>query len=191
MSVTKGQKQALRAKVLAERSRFSESDWSAKSNVIINQLFQTEAFRQSGLVHTYVSMNSRREVNTEPLIEYILESDKRLFVPITNMEAGTLSHGELTDISELETNKWGVRESRQSRELDLEALDMIIVPMAAADRKGNRLGYGKGFYDRFLAQAGAVKIGLVFHDFLFEAIPTEEFDEKMDIIITEEEVVYL
>jgi 5-formyltetrahydrofolate cyclo-ligase len=157
MSVTKGQKQALRAKVLAERSRFSESDWSAKSNVIINQLFQTEAFRQSGTVHTYVSINGRKEVNTEPLIEYILESDKRLFVPITNMETCTLSHGELTDVSELETNKWGVREPKQSCELDLETLDVIIVPMAAADRKGNRLGYGKGFYDRFFSSGWGCK----------------------------------
>jgi 5-formyltetrahydrofolate cyclo-ligase len=62
--------------------------------------------------------------------------------------------------------------------------------LAAADRKCNRLGYGKGFYDRFLKKTKAKKVGLVFSDFLFDEIPTEEFDEKLDVIITEEEVIF-
>lgn len=67
---------------------------------------------------------------------------------------------------------------------------MIIIPMAAADRSGNRLGYGKGFYDRFLSESNAFKAGLVFSDFIFSEIPTESFDEKLDAIITENEVIY-
>jgi 5-formyltetrahydrofolate cyclo-ligase len=62
--------------------------------------------------------------------------------------------------------------------------------MAAADKRGNRLGYGKGFYDRFLLQTTALKVGFVFDEFLFDEIPVEEFDVKLDVIITEEELKF-
>ncbi|MAL16318.1 MAG: 5-formyltetrahydrofolate cyclo-ligase [Balneola sp.] len=187
---SKANKQKLRDKVLEERSHISEAVWQQSSHKIIETLQSTDFYKEAKVVHTYLSLNSRREVATDPLIESLFNSDKRVVVPITHFQSGTLTHTEIDSTSELEANKWGVREPRDSDNFDIAELDLIIIPLAAADRKCNRLGYGKGFYDRFLKKTKAKKVGLVFSDFLFDEIPTEEFDEKLDVIITEEEVIF-
>jgi 5-formyltetrahydrofolate cyclo-ligase len=190
MSSNKVEKQTLREKVLKERSLISEATWRGSSQKIIEALQATDFYKEAKVVHTYLSMNSRREVATDFLIENLFNSDKRVVVPITDFETGSLTHTEIDSTSELKVNKWGVLEPEESEEFDISELDLIVIPMAAAGRKGSRLGYGKGFYDRFLEKTEAKKVGLVFNVFLFDEIPTEEFDEKLDVIITEEEVIF-
>jgi 5-formyltetrahydrofolate cyclo-ligase len=66
---------------------------------------------------------------------------------------------------------------------------LIIVPLLAADKNFNRLGYGKGFYDRFLEKEEATRVGLLFDEFIFDSIPVEDFDEKLDILISEKRLL--
>lgn len=190
MSSSSKEKQEFREKVLAERQKISARDWKEKSDKIISSLLNLDSFKLAKTVHTYISMNQRREVCTDTLLEYLINSEKRVVVPVTDFSEGTLTHSEIKSLSDLKTNKWGVAEPVQISEVDTGKLDLVVVPMAAADRAGSRLGYGKGFYDRFLSETNARKVGLVFESFLFDKIPTEEFDEKLDIIITEEEVIF-
>lgn len=190
MSDIKTKKSELRKKILKEREQLDSQTWQSKSDLIIEKVHELEEFRKAHFIHVYVSMNERKEVSTDPLVEELLASDKNLVVPVTNFEDGTLIHSLLTDKNDLKQNKWGVKEPEIIKEIDVKKLDMIIIPMAAADRYGNRLGYGKGFYDRFLSESNAFKAGLVFSDFIFSEIPTESFDEKLDAIITENEVIY-
>ena len=190
MSSTNDNKEALRERVLTLRSNMEVEDWRVKSDQIISSLKKTDIYKAAKTTHVYISMNERFEVCTDKLIEDLLDSDKRVVVPITNFDSLTLSHSEITSISDLKKNKWGVSEPAEISPVKVSELDLIIVPMVAADRSRNRLGYGKGFYDRFLAQAGAKKVGLIFDAFLFDEIPTEEFDEKLDVIISEEEVIF-
>lgn len=184
------QKEELRNQVLERRAEISEEDWENRSDKIINQLLKTDFFRDAHTVHTYISMNERREVCTDSLLEALIASDKRVVVPKTNFSNTTLTHSELSTMNDLERNKWGIREPSKIKPIDIGDIDLIIVPMAAVDRQGNRLGYGKGFYDRFLAKTEAVKVGLVFSEFLFDEIPAESFDEKLDVIISEEGVIF-
>ncbi|MCP9292826.1 5-formyltetrahydrofolate cyclo-ligase [Gracilimonas sediminicola] len=190
MSAISQKKQELREKVLAERQQIAAREWKKKSEKIISSLTNADFFKKSKTVHTYISMDQRREVYTDGLLEDILNGSKRAVVPVTNFEDGTLTHSEIRSLSDLKKNKWGVAEPKHITTVNVEELDLIIVPMAAADRAGNRLGYGKGFYDRFLREAEAIKVGLVFDAFLFDEIPIEEFDEKLDVIISEKEVIF-
>lgn len=190
MSSIRDQKQKLRDTVLQKRKKYTEEEWRSKSKKILAKLLKSDAYKKADTVHSYVSMNDRREVWTDPLIEQILKDQKQVVVPVVNFSDGTLSHSLIHSLEELETNDWGVREPKSMNPVNISELDMIVIPMAAADRQGNRLGYGKGFYDRFLAKISASKIGLTFHDFLFDEIPVEEFDIKLDTIITEEEVIF-
>lgn len=190
MSTTAQKKQELREKVLAEREQISESDWKAKSETIISSLTDADFFKKAKTVHTYISMNQRGEVCTDQLVEDLLSGEKRVVVPVTNFDEGTLTHSEINAISDLQKNKWGVAEPKQITPVEVGELDLIVVPMAAADKTGSRLGYGKGFYDRFLGETKAIKVGLVFDAFLFDEIPTEEFDKKLDVIISENEVIF-
>ncbi len=190
MSATSQRKQELREKVLTKRKQISAQEWKSKSDRIISSLTKSDFYKEAQTVHTYISMNERREVCTDNLVENLLKGEKRVVVPVTNFEEGTLTHSEINAISDLQKNKWGVAEPKQIISVEVDELDLIVVPMAAADRRGNRLGYGKGFYDRFLGETPALKVGLVFDAFLFDEIPTEEFDKKLDVIISENEMIF-
>ena len=132
-------------------------------------------------------MNERNEVNTQPLIQELISRGIKVIVPITDFESGTLNHSMLTSFEELESNKWGVLEPKEMDETDYKP-DIILVPLLAADLEFNRLGYGKGFYDRFLSESSALTIGLVFQEYILNKIPVERFDQKLDILVTEKEV---
>ncbi|MCH2448722.1 MAG: 5-formyltetrahydrofolate cyclo-ligase [Gracilimonas sp.] len=183
------QKQNLRDTVLKKRKEYTEKDWRSKSEKILGKLLNSDSYKKSNTIHTYVSMNDSREVWTDPLIKQILKDGKQAVVPVVNFSDGTLLHSLIHSLDELESNHWGVREPETKRPIDISEFDLIIIPMAAGDRQCNRLGYGKGFYDRFLKQTTASKIGLTYLDFIFDEIPVEEFDVKLDTIITEEEVI--
>lgn len=129
-------------------------------------------------------MNDRKEVNTHSLLKDLISSGKKVIVPVTDFETGELKHSELWSFKDLKENKWGVLEPDEIHP-QKQKTDLILVPLLAADKDFNRLGYGKGFYDRFLKKENAVKIGLLFDGFLVDQIPVENFDEKLDILITE------
>ena len=182
-------KNELRKKVQSERMELPVDEWLEKSDQICEHLLQSEFYSKAGFIHCYISMDERKEVNTHHFIERALQDSKQVAVPVTDFEKQSLSHVQIERDSAMKKNKWGVSEPVEKREADISALDLIVIPMAAADKKGNRLGYGKGFYDRFLIHTSAVKVGLIFQDFIFDEIPAEKFDIKMDIIISEKGII--
>lgn len=188
MSTIAEQKQDLRNKVLDRRISISKEEWRKLSAAVSNRLKELDVFKEASVVHTYVSMNERNEVDTHPLLHELLASGKEVWVPVTDFDEQVLRHVRLRDYNELSMNKWGVLEPSADKATDLPAADLILVPMSAADRNGNRLGYGKGYYDKFLQHSDALKAGLVFDTFIYEEIPSDHFDIKMDLIISEKDV---
>ena len=182
------EKSELRKRLLVLRREIPKKEWSERSSRIINKLQSSEEFLSSKTIHCFVSMNGRKEVNTHPFIKESLSAVKSIIVPITNFETGTLDHSKLNSFDELEENKWGVYEPKALTPFSSN-IDLIIVPLLAADKSFNRLGYGKGFYDRFLNSNKAIKIGLLFDEFLMDKIPVDDFDEKLDILITDKKVL--
>lgn len=171
------------------RNQIPEEEHRKRSDVITQRLKGSPAYNQAKYVHCYVSINKRKEVNTHPLIQEMLSGDKQAVVPVTDFNSGTLTHFELDSYDDLNTNKWGVPEPESGKEIAAGQFDLIVVPMVAGDPQCNRLGYGKGFYDRFLSQVNCPKIGLLYECCLAEHIPTEEFDVKLDQILTEDRVI--
>lgn len=182
------QKTALRSRLILKRNSVSNDDWSLKSRKIIDRLKKLQEFQSSSTIHSYVSMNDRNEVNTHKLIKDLLASKKKVVVPISDFKTGELQHSTLQSFDDLTPNKWGVLEPSNSG-FDIEGIQIVLVPLLAADEKFNRLGYGKGFYDRFLSSTKALKVGLIFDEFIFDEIPVEDFDEKLDILITEKKII--
>lgn len=187
MSVS-DQKSELRSRLLRLRNSIDIEDWQARSETIINELKKIPEFINSNVIHCFVSMNDRKEINTHSLLNDLISSEKKVIVPVTDFETGVLNHSELRSFEDLKKNKWGVLEPDKIHPQTQET-DLILVPLLAADKDFNRLGYGKGFYDRFLKKESAVKIGLLFDDFLLDQIPVENFDEKLDILITEKKIL--
>jgi 5-formyltetrahydrofolate cyclo-ligase len=106
-------------------------------------------------------------------------------VPVVKGEE--IFFSEIFSLSELEKSSFGLLEPKNQKIVEAKKLDLIIVPGASFDKNGNRIGYGKGYYDRFLKTISkhASTIGLCFEDNIEENIPTEAHDVKVDVVLTE------
>lgn len=185
MSSVSEHKKMLRQEMMAKRKALSKAEWADKSSIIKKQVLTCDEYINANVVHCFVSMNARFEVDTHSLINEMLKQNKRVIIPVTNLENGNLQHSELYDLSDLRENKWGVLEPKTIYSVEVSELELILVPLLAADIHGNRLGYGKGFYDRFLDTVEAPAIALLFQDFILDYIPTEKFDKKVNGLISE------
>lgn len=180
-------KNKLREYFLEVRKNLSDSLVEKNSKKIHQQILNSREFIQTNIIHTYISIQKNKEVNTIPLIKACFERGKKVVVPKI-VGDGIMDHFELSSLDNLNVNKWGVPEPNDGRKFPVEDLDLVIVPMVAGDHFKNRLGYGKGFYDRFLKRCPATKIGLLFDCQLSESkLPVESYDIPLDILITETE----
>lgn len=187
---TQQQKEKLREKLLKQRESISEPEFYGASADIIEKLKEQDEFKRAGTIHCYVSMNKRREVETRELIKEMLSKGRQVAVPVTNFEKGTLDHVKITSYQDLEMNKWGVLEPNDGNGISPDEVDLVIVPMVGADEACNRIGYGEGFYDRFLKEVACPTIGLIFDQNIVENIPTEDFDIPLDKIISELRIIH-
>lgn len=182
-------KEELRQHLLAQRESIPEPEFYGASADIIEELKEQKEYQDAGTIHCYVSMNERREVETRVLIKEMITKGRDVAVPVTEFENGTLTHIRLASYFDLEENKWGVMEPAEGEQVTPEEIDLVIVPMVGGDERCNRIGYGEGFYDRFLKDVNCTKIGLSFDINIVEELPTEDFDIPLNKIITEKRIL--
>ena len=136
--------------------------------------------------HLFLSISKKKEVNTEAILHILQGKDKNVVVSKSNSENFSLTNYLLTDATVLKLNNWGIPEPQDGIEIPLHKIEVVFIPLLAFDEKGNRVGYGKGFYDRFLSSCTGktIKIGLSF--FNAEPVITEvdENDIPLDYCIT-------
>lgn len=154
--------------------------------------FQQVALPFIEAVHAYLPATSKKEPDPLPLVRFLAfrNPSLQLFVPIVNADGETLSHVLMEEDTRLVLNAWGIPEPEGALPVDPAAAQLIFVPLLAFDRQGHRVGYGKGFYDRFLANMpdSAVKIGLSFFEPVERIGDTNTFDVRLDYCITPERV---
>jgi 5-formyltetrahydrofolate cyclo-ligase len=181
-------KQALRDAVKQRRGAISEDEITKKSARICAYLL--ELIDGCDPVMAYVSKPP--EVDTHPFIRDLLREGRRVVVPIIEKETRTLRLSYLRDTTLLVKSTFHVPEPI-GNEIPAQASDIqtVIIPLLAFDRRGNRLGYGAGYYDRFLAQnPGVKKIGVAFSCQETDSVPRDENDVRIDIVVTEDEVIH-
>ena len=186
-------KSELRREVLKARSRLSPLEVAQKSELITWRVLSLGEFRRARTIMAY--MDFRNEVKTGELIRASMAMGKRVAVPLTDLQHKRLIPSLLQDFpGDLAPGAWGILEPRPGslRPLEPEELDLVIVPGVAFDEKGNRLGYGGGFYDRFLPQTrpGAVWLALAFELQICPEISPGPHDCPVHLIVTEERVIY-
>ena len=161
----------------------------ADRNLLIKQkLFDLPAFQSAKRVWFYVALPA--EVDTIPMMHETLKAGKKVFVPMTDLENKELSLFEIKDLpGELHPGVLGILEPNpdKTRRVSFEEVDCVIVPGLAFDKAGNRIGRGAGFYDRSLARLGSKvpRIGLAFSFQVFQEIPHERHDQKVDLVLTD------
>ena len=180
-------KTALRTELKARRFSLTPEERKEKSRRIVDALI-----RETGGFSAILAYASKEpEVETLSYISRMIDAEKTVAVPIIEKETHTLRLSRLSSISDLEVSTFNVPEPISAETpISPKDIECVILPMVGFDRKGNRLGYGAGYYDRFLAANPHVKkIGLAFACQEVSAVPTEEYDMRMDEIITEEGAV--
>lgn len=156
----------------------------ALSERIQTRLEETELFRRASCVALYNAIAG--EVQTSCLLEKWCD-EKHLLLP--RVVGSDLCFSPYCGADTLRRGAFGIMEPDIDTSVAMTDIDLIVVPGIAFDRRLNRLGRGGGYYDRLLSMAEVPAVGLCFDFQLFEAIPTEPFDKKMDMIVTEKEVV--
>ncbi len=135
-------------------------------------------------LHTFLPILKQKEPDTYPLIEYIRQQypQIKLVVSKSGLEDNSLEHHLLCPEDPLAENRWGIPEPMRNNPVDVRLLDLIIVPLLVCDLYGNRIGYGKGYYDRFLraCRKDARCIGLGFFDPLKDPIEADLHDVALN-----------
>lgn len=162
------------------------------SREILRRLTALDHFRRAEVLHTYVSW--QEEVDTQELLRVMWQERKKVVTPKVIVSPPQLEHYLLPHFEALAPGAFGILEPSHERGAlpfaDFKKIDLIIVPGLAFDRRGNRLGYGGGYYDRLLAEFAAPKVALAFSAQIVDAIPTEAHDQRVDMIVTEREVIF-
>lgn len=191
-------KQQLRKIMEAKRQQLSVEQRQSASEVICRLALDiiSPLVRSSVRPTLFTFMPFRSEVDITPLIRWCWEAGYLVTVPKVDKALQSMEAYEISSFEELEPGAWGIPEPRTtaSRVTTLAAIDVIIVPGLAYDRQGGRLGYGSGFYDRFLRSYDVMglphpfKLGVCFNIQLQDELPMEQHDLRVDRIITEEGV---
>lgn len=183
-------REELREKVRTVRRGQTEEQTLEKSRRIQERLFTLQEFLNSRTVTFYVAKKVEGEVETKQMIRDSLRMTKRVLVPITDRPSRRLIFSELRDYEEeLAPGIFDIPEPREEyrRIVPSENTDLVVVPGIVFDSRGYRLGYGFGYYDRFLYMLSpeTPTVGLAFEFQIVEEIPTEEHDIPVHKIITE------
>lgn len=154
-------------------------------------LASTKEFKQAQLVMLF--MSTPTEVETSTLAVKAWAEGKSIAVPRVDWDGKRMEPVEITSLETgMTTVKAGIREPIAGKVVPLDLIDMVVIPGLAFDRKGFRVGRGRGFYDRFLAQRDfqGIRCALCFHEQLIATVPREPHDIPMDLIVTDQEIVH-
>lgn len=184
-------KRSLRSQLLAYRLALSHAEWLESSRYAQSNLLSLREYAEAGCIALYSAI--RQEVDTAGIATAAFESGKRVLFPALCGEQ--MVFRMLTGPNKMQEGAFGIPEPCPTGiEHQADEADLIVVPGVAFDRSGHRIGYGKGYYDRFLQHPGkkACLVGLC-HDFqlLDGAISVDAHDIQMDIIVTDRRTIYI
>ncbi|ADY53419.1 5-formyltetrahydrofolate cyclo-ligase [Pseudopedobacter saltans DSM 12145] len=187
-------KKVLRKDYLLKREALSNSEFWKLNSKIIEQISKIDWSRYH-FVHIFLPIRERKEIDTFEIISFFKENcpHLKLVIPRTDFVKKTMENIIFDyELTILQKNKFHIPEPVFGEVLPVEKIDAVFIPLLTFDLKGNRIGYGGGFYDRFLAncQTDTFKIGLSLFPPTKESFENESFDIKMDACITPERTFY-
>lgn len=181
-------KQKLRKEILNSRVSIPKDEVDKKSEEITQHLLESDFYKNSKVIMAYIDF--RNEVKTESFIKKAVEDGKRVVIPISLVETRQLLLSEIIDYdNELTPGAYGILEPKPEfiREVDPQLVDLVLVPGVAFDNRGYRIGYGAGYYDRFLERVRKEtnKVALAFDLQIVEHAHEDSHDFPVQYILTE------
>lgn len=158
-------KKELRQKYKALRQQFSKNEIEEKSLAIANRILKLPIWDKN-YFHIFLSIQEQNEINTEFILHILSGKDKNIILSKSDFKTLKMTHFLLTDSTKIRKNKYNIPEPIEGIEVPSNKIEIVFVPLLAFDKKGNRVGYGKGFYDQFLSECKTetIKIGLSYFE---------------------------
>jgi 5-formyltetrahydrofolate cyclo-ligase len=181
-------KKQVRSMVKQTLSYMTDKEYQERSAQIATKLFNHPAWKDATTIG--ITVSRRREIDTFFIIEHAWNEGKKIAVPKCVLKNNGLDFRELTSFDQLEVVYMDLKEPSllKTQAVDAEKIDLLIVPGLAFDRSGYRIGYGGGYYDRYLSTYANKTLALAFECQIVEKLPREPFDLPVEEIITEEKI---
>ena len=182
-------KTELRKKYKALRNNLSEELIDHLSMAIANKLIKLPIWDAS-FYHIFLTIEEQKEVNTDYILNILSGKDKHIVLSKSDFETNIMTHYLLTDNTVIKKNDYNIPEPVDGIEITNNKIEVVFVPLLAFDKKGHRVGYGKGFYDKFLADCkpDTIKIGLSFFEAEDDINDVFKGDVTLDYCVTPEKV---
>ena len=182
-------KKELRLKYKKLRQNLSENDIDAMSLEIANAILKLDIWSKT-YFHVFLPIEVQKEVNTEFVLHLLQGKDKEIVVSKADFSTREMTHFLLTDNTKIKKSEYNIPEPIDGLEVPTHKIDVVFVPLLAFDKNGSRVGYGKGFYDKFLSQCKpeTIKIGVSFfepEEFISDVF---ESDIKLDFCVTPKQI---
>lgn len=180
-------KKELRSYIKAKRKSIENK--VEKDILIAQNLLSLDEIKNADTVLCYLSLDD--EVCTDEIVTALLNMGKKVGAPYCVDNDGNMDFYYITDFDDLRIQSFGVREPVLEKCEKITSFDnaVIILPGLCFDKNGNRLGYGKGYYDRFLQIHSLISVGLCYNSLIVKKVPTDMYDKKADIIVTENDII--
>ncbi len=183
-------KETLRQRIMILRECMTNEDREKASYYVLDSFFKLPEYQNAEAIFAFAGFGS--EVSTLNAVFKMINSGKKVSLPRV-IDDTTMEFFEVRKISDIQKSSYGIPEPRGNNEPVDYRPDIIIMPGVAFDRKFNRLGYGKGYYDRYLRLKGydrfVWKIALGFSCQVVHRVPVDKYDVAMDMVITEKDVI--
>lgn len=181
-------KDEVRRLVLSRRGRLSPAERAARGAAAAERLFSLPSLAGARAALAFASFGS--EIPTDPILERLFAAGARVYLPYV-AGSGDLEMAQITTMDDLVPGYRGIREPGERIPAASGAIDVAVVPGVAFDAAGRRLGYGGGFFDRFLATLPrrVPRVGVCFDLQVVDVVPAAEHDERADYVVTEERVI--
>jgi 5-formyltetrahydrofolate cyclo-ligase len=182
-------KKELRTKYKALRSALSEIEMEAMSLAIANRVLQLPVWQKT-YFHVFLAIVEQHEIDTQLILHLLSGKDKEIVVSGSDFGTFKMTHFLLTDNTKFKKNAYNIPEPVDGLEVPASKIDVVFVPLLAFDQTGNRVGYGKGFYDNFLAECRpeTIKVGLSFFEAENAVDDVFEGDVKLDYCVTPDRI---
>lgn len=178
------QKAELRKLYKQKRKELSEKDIEIFQKSIYAQVFKYD-FSEIHTIHIFLPITKQKEINTYPIIDFLRQQEKQIVISKSNFTNHTLQHFIFEEQTELVINEYGIPEPVNAKKIHPQKIDLVFIPLLISDQNNYRIGYGKGFYDRFLVTCpiSVKKIGLNFFPPIFKIEDCNKFDVPLDAVI--------
>lgn len=183
-------KKEIRKKIIDVRNNINSAEKILKDSMITEKLISSRFYKSSNTIFAFVNFGS--EVDTRKFIEQSIKDNKIICVPKVISKEKGMELFVIESLEDLEPGFYGIMEPKKNcPSIDKSKLDFVLMPGVAFDRRGGRIGYGAGFYDRFLTDLNpsVPRIAIAYQLQIIDEVPMEESDIRIDGIITEEETI--